>query len=80
MLLDDFNECTREAKEIEDAKLGRALKEKKEKEARGILGAPETPAQKAKKAPEKTKKEKAKDNQLQTDDSGADDSSAPTVA
>ena len=54
-------------------KLGRALidKAKKEKEARSILGAQETPAQKAKKTAEKTKKEKAKAKQLQADDSGA---------
>ena len=45
MLLDDFSECTGEARKIEDAKLGRALRAKKEKEARGTLGALETPAQ-----------------------------------
>ena len=56
MLLDDLSECTKEARKIEDAKLGRALKAKKEKEARGILGAPEIPAQKAKKAAEKQRK------------------------
>ena len=56
MLLDDFSECTREAKQIEDAKLGRALKAKEGTKARGMLGAPETSAQKAKKAAEKERK------------------------
>ena len=75
VLLDDFSECTREARKIEDAKLGRALKAKKEKEARGILGAAETPAQKTKKAADKAKKEKAKAKQLEDDESGAVNSS-----
>ena len=53
---------------------------KEEKEARGILGAPETPAQKAKKAADKTKKEKANAKQLQTDESGAGNSSTTAAA
>ena len=72
VLLDDFSECTREARKIEDAR----LKAKKEREARSILGAAETPAQKATKAADKLKKEKATAKQLQADDSGADNSSA----
>ena len=75
VLLDDFSECTREARKIEDAKLGRALKAKKEKEARGVLGTAETPAQKTKKAADNAKKEKAKAKQLEDDESGAVNSS-----
>ena len=60
MLLDDFSECIREARKIEDAKLGRALKATTEKEARGVIGAADNPAQNAKKITDKAKKGKAK--------------------
>ena len=80
VLLDDFSECTGEVRKIEDTTLCRALKSKKEREARRILGAAETPAQRAKKAADKTKKEKTKAKKLQADDSGADNSSALAAA
>ena len=78
VLLDDFSECTKEARNIENAKLSRALKAKKEKEARGVIGAEDIPAQKAKKASDKVKKGKAKAKKLDDNESGADKSGATT--